>query len=78
MSKYDEAVTAIKKAILKSQYDAARTVNEKQLVLYFSIGKYISWNSRDGFWGTGAIDSISNQLEKELPGLRGFSARNLR
>ena len=78
MSKYDEAVTAIKTAILKSQYDAARTVNEKQLVLYFSIGKYISWNSRDGFWGTGAIDSISNQLEKELPGLRGFSARNLR
>ena len=78
MRKYEEAVSAIKTAILKSQYDAARTVNEKQLLLYLSIGKYISQNSREGFWGTGAIDSISNQLEKELPGLRGFSARNLR
>lgn len=42
------------------------------------IGKYISLNSRNGFWGKGAIDAISEQLDKELPGLKGFSARNLR
>lgn len=36
---YDEAVNAIKAAILQSQYDAARTVNEKQLMLYYGIGK---------------------------------------
>lgn len=30
------------------------------------------------FRGKGAIDAISERLEKELPGLRGFSARNLR
>ena len=35
-------------------------------------------NSRKGFWGKGAINEISDQLNKELPGLRGFSARNLR
>lgn len=75
---YDEAVKAIKTAILQSQYDAARTVNEKQLMLYYGIGKYISLNSRNGFWGKGAIDVISEQLDKELPGLRGFSSRNLR
>ncbi len=75
---YDEAVKAIKTAILQSQYDAARTVNEKQLMLYYGIGKYISLNSRSGFWGKGAIDAISGQLDKELPGLRGFTPRNLR
>ena len=75
---YDEAVKAIKTAILQSQYDAARTVNEKQLMLYYGIGKYISLNSRNGFWGKGAIDAISEQLDKELPGLRGFTSRNLR
>lgn len=32
---YDEAVKAIKKAILQSQYEAARSVNEKQLMLYY-------------------------------------------
>ena len=76
--KYDEAVKIIKTAILQSQYDAARSVNEKQLMLYYGIGKYISLNSRKGFWGKGAIDAISEQLDRELPGLKGFSARNLR
>lgn len=78
LQNYDEAVQAIKTAILQSQYDAARTVNEKQLRLYYGIGKYISLNSRNGFWGKGAIDVISEQLDKELPGLRGFTSRNLR
>ena len=75
---YEDSVQAIKTAILQSQYSAAKSVNEKQLMLYFGIGKYISLNSRNGFWGKGAIDTISERLEKELPGLRGFSARNLR
>ena len=75
---YDGAVQIIKAAILRSQYAAARSVNEEQLKLYFGIGKYISLNSRKGFWGKGAIDAISEQLQHELPGLRGFSARNLR
>ena len=76
--KYDDAVQVIKTAILQSQYDAARSVNEKQLMLYYGIGKYISANSRKGFWGKGAIDAISERLQNELPGLRGFSARSLR
>ena len=73
-----EAVKAIKSAILKAQTSAARDVNRAQLTLYYGIGKYVSENSREGTWGTGAIDAISDQLQKELPGLRGFSGRNLR
>lgn len=78
ISKYAEAVQAIKTAILQSQYAAARFVNETQLSLYFGIGKYIALNSRKGYWGKGAVDAISGQLQRELPGLRGFSARSLR
>ena len=75
---YDNAVKIIKTTILQSQYEAALSVNEKQLMLYYGIGKYISMNSRKGFWGKGAIDAISERLDKELPGLKGFSARSLR
>ena len=57
---YEKAVKIIKTAILQSQYDAARSVNEKQLMLYYGIGKYISQNSREGFWGKGAIEAISD------------------
>lgn len=76
--RYNEAVRVIKDAILQSQYQAARLVNKEQLALYYGIGCYISRNSRNGFWGTGAISSISRRLQQELPGLRGFSERNLK
>ena len=72
------AVTAIKTAILESQYRAAKGVNRELLSLYFGIGRYVSEHSRKGFWGTGAIEQISERLQKELPGLRGFSARNIK
>ena len=78
IQQYDDAVKVIKTAILQSQQASIRSVNENQLMLYYSIGKYLSMNSREGFWGKGAIDTISERLDKELPGLRGFSSRNLR
>lgn len=78
VEQYMEAAHFIKTAILRSQYLAARSVNETQLKLYYGIGRYISHNSRNRHWGQGAIDAISAGLEAELPGLRGFSARNLR
>ena len=75
---YREAVKTIKEAILRSQYRAAVSVNKEQLSLYYGIGRYVSENSRTGFWGKGAIEQISSLLQKELPGLRGFSASNIK
>ena len=76
--KYQNAVDVIKTAILQSQARAARAVNQEQLALYYGIGRYVSANTRKKNWGTGAIETISSQLRKELPGLRGFSAPSLR
>ena len=78
ISKYRNAVSTIKQAILQSQYRAAKLVTGEQLSLYFGIGCYVSANSREGTWGTGAIDRISEQLRRELPGLRGFSATSIK
>ena len=76
--KYQNAVDAIKTAILQSQARAAKAVNQEQLALYYGIGRYVSANTRKKNWGTGAIEAISSQLRKELPGLRGFSATSMR
>lgn len=76
--RYDHDVQIIKRAILSSQYQAGKAANAHQLALYYAVGGYVSANTRKGTWGTGAIDAISEQLQKELPGLRGFSARNLK
>ena len=75
---YNIAVQTIKDAILRSQYQAAKLVNREMLSLYYGIGRYISANSREGFWGTGAIRTISERLRKELPGLKGFSESSLK
>ena len=66
-----QAVADIKEAILQGQYEAAKGVNRIQLSVYFGIGKYISLHSRTDVWGTGALEAISKQLRRELPGLRG-------
>ncbi len=75
---YFQAVQAIKIAILQSRYNAAKSLFKEMLILYFKIGKFVSFNIRNKNWGKGAIESISNLLQQELPGLRGFSARNIR
>ena len=76
--KLASAVQAIKDAILQSQQRALGAVNQEQLALYYGIGRYISANTRAKNWGKGFIEGISQQLRKELPGLRGFSAPSLR
>ena len=48
------------------------------LSLNYGIGRFISENSRDGFWGTGALAQISSQLQKEMPGLKGYSEASLK
>ena len=75
---YSLAVKTIKTAILQGQYAASKGTNRIQLATYFAIGKYISQNSRQGFWGKGAIETISEQLRKELPGLRGYAPTQMK
>lgn len=75
---YNHAADVIKTAILQGQYEALKGVNRIQLATYFGIGKYVSRNTRKGFWGTGALNQISDRLYKLLPGVRGYSAESLK
>jgi len=72
------AVEAIKTAILQSQYQAAKETTCVQLILYYGIGRYLSSKKGKKTWGTSVLETISSQLRKDLPGLRGFSASNLK
>ena len=77
-TEYNHAVQLIKTAILQNQLEAAKAVNQQMLALYYGVGKFVSENTRNGIWGTGAIETISEQLRRELPGLRGFSPANIK
>ena len=78
LSQYATAADVIKHAIERSRYRSASAVNCETLSLYFGVGKFVSENSRTGFWGTKALASISVLLQRELPGLRGFSESALK
>lgn len=58
--------------ILQSQARAVKGVNQEQLALYYGVGRYISENTRNQKWESGAIETISLRLRQELTGLRGF------
>lgn len=75
---YIAEVRQIRNAISISRYRAAKLANAEMLRLYYSVGKFISLNTRNAKWGTGALKSISNQLQQEMPGLKGFSEGNMR
>ena len=73
-----KAVEIIKTAILNSQYEAAKDVNRVQLGLYFGIGRFLAAKKGKKTWGTGVLETISENLRKQLPGLRGFSTTSLK
>lgn len=72
------AVQDIKLAILQARARAARASNAEALKLYFFVGGYVSAKTRKAKWGSGAIDALSERLQVELPGLRGFSASSIK
>ncbi len=70
-------IKQLKEAILGSRYIAAKLVNKEQLILYYQIGKLLSEKIESEGWGAKVLDTISNDLQTSLPGLRGFSRSNL-
>ena len=75
---YKEFIQNLKATILQSRYVAARLANKELLKLYFQTGKIIVEQINENEWGAKIIDKISNDLQHELPGLRGFSTGNLK
>jgi predicted nuclease of restriction endonuclease-like (RecB) superfamily len=74
---YIQLITDLKQNIVQSRYAAARLANKEQLLLYFRIGEILSQRIAAEKWGAKILVQISQDLQKQLPGLRGFSHRNL-
>lgn len=73
-----QAVQIIKTAILQSQERTTRNANADLIALNYAVGGYVSIQSKLHRWGSAIIRSISEQLQKEIPGLRGFGYENLK
>ncbi len=73
-----ELIKQLKQRILISRYLVAKMANAESLRLYFTIGHDLDAAIKKNAWGDKILDSIAARLQQELPGLRGFSASNLK
>lgn len=74
---YLQFVNDLKQTITQSRYQAARLANRSQLLLYFKSGKMLSEKILSEKWGTNVLGQIAADLQQQIPGLKGFSSRNL-
>jgi predicted nuclease of restriction endonuclease-like (RecB) superfamily len=74
---YLQFIKDLKQNIVQSRYIAARLANKEQLLLYLQTGKMLSDKINTEKWGNAVLKTISSDLQQALPGLRGFSDRNL-
>ena len=70
-------VKEIKSKILSSQYEALKAVNKELINLYWDIGKNIVQKQEAYEWGKSVVKNLSEELQKEFVGMKGFSVQNL-
>ncbi|HBR18197.1 MAG TPA: DUF1016 domain-containing protein [Deltaproteobacteria bacterium] len=76
-AEYKSFFKEIKERIHKAQYDALKAVNKELITLYWDIGKSIVAKQEKLGWGKAIVETLAKDLQKEFPGIQGFSARNL-
>ena len=69
-------ITEIKTKVRQAQYEALKTVNVQLIDLYWEIGKSIAEKQSEN-WGKSIVSTLSKELQKEFPGIGGFSEGNL-
>lgn len=57
--------------------EVARKVNNEMLQMAWEIGQYISARIKSAGWGAKVVDELSEYLQQQDPGSRGFGRRNL-
>jgi len=75
---YITILNQIKTEISRSRYLLAQIANKEMLLLYYKIGKIIEKQLSIQSWGSKVIETLSEDLQKQMPGLRGFSPTNLK
>ncbi|MBW1802400.1 MAG: hypothetical protein JRJ85_16930 [Deltaproteobacteria bacterium] len=74
---YASLLQEIKDRIRQSQTRAALSANAEMIAMYWDIGRMIHQRQKEEGWGAGVIPRLAVDLKNDLPGVKGFSKRNI-
>jgi len=74
---YPALLDELKARIRAVQLKAAVSVNRELIALYWHIGKSIAERQRSEGWGKSVVDRLAHDLQREFPGVSGFSPQNI-
>ncbi|MCO8122893.1 PDDEXK nuclease domain-containing protein [Stieleria sp. TO1_6] len=76
-NEYRQWIISVKERIKASQIKAAVAVNVGLLELYWYLGEQILEKQKTAKWGDAFLKTMSEDLLREFPEIKGFSRRNL-
>jgi predicted nuclease of restriction endonuclease-like (RecB) superfamily len=71
------AFAEVVQLIQQARARASQAVNTELIDLYWRVGRYVSRKIEAEGWGKGTILALSAFIQREQPGLQGFSPQNL-
>ena len=74
---YEPLVNDLRQLIQKKQYHVLQMINSETINLYWEIGEEIYRQQEEKGWGKSIVQVLSEELQKEFPGAKGYSAANL-
>jgi len=74
---YASFVRELKERIVSARVSAARAVNGAMILLYWDIGRAIVERQKSLGWGESVVEILAKDLQREFPGVSGFSSDNL-
>ena len=77
MNEPDHTFAEIVKIIEEARDNAYRKVNEELILMYRKVGRFFSEKSKEANYDDGYIDSLSDYIKRQFPGIKGFNRRGL-
>jgi len=74
---YEPLVDDLKRLIQEKQYRVLKAINSEAINLYWEIGEEIYKQQQERGWGKSIVQLLADELQKEFPGAKGYSAANL-
>ena len=74
---YQSLLSDIKQVLRSGRMKAIRQLSRAVIESYWDVGKHIFESQEQNAWGKGIVEQLSRDLQKEFPGVEGFSTRNL-